>query len=143
MDPDNYRGISLISCLYKLLTAILNKRIAAYCLENEILSKAQLGFVMGNRCSDGHFILHNLVKDYCHANGRWLYSYIIYIYYRIQIHRISDILFESLCVIILVVELGWFIFPVFVQFVLESVDGGCLDNIGRKTVPSSCVSIVE
>ena len=74
MDPDNYRGISLISCLYKLLTAILNKRIAAYCLENEILSKAQLGFVMGNRCSDGHFILHNLVKDYCHANGRWLYS---------------------------------------------------------------------
>ena len=27
MDPDNYRGISLISCLYKLLTAILNKRL--------------------------------------------------------------------------------------------------------------------
>ena len=74
MDPDNYRGISLISCLYKLLTAILNKRIAAYCLENNILSRAQLGFVMGNRCSDGHFILHNAIKDYCHHNGKWLYS---------------------------------------------------------------------
>ena len=74
MDPDNYRGISLISCLYKLLTAILNKRIAAFCLENDILSRAQLGFVMGNRCSDGHFILHNQIKDYCHSNGKWLYS---------------------------------------------------------------------
>ena len=74
MDPDNYRGISLISCLYKLLTAILNKRIASFCLENSILSKTQLGFVIGNRCSDGHFILHNLIKDYCHVNGRWLYS---------------------------------------------------------------------
>ena len=74
MDPDNYRGISLISCLYKLLTAILNKRIASFCLENKILSKAQLGFVMGNRCSDGHFILHNLIKDYCHEKGKWLYS---------------------------------------------------------------------
>ena len=74
MDPDNYRGISLISCLYKLLTAILNKRIASFCLENKILSKAQLGFVMGNRCSDAHLILHNLIKDYCHVKDKWLYS---------------------------------------------------------------------
>ena len=29
---------------------------------------------MGNRCSDGHFILHNLIKDYCNENGKWLYS---------------------------------------------------------------------
>ena len=62
------------SSLYKLLTAILNKRIASFCEENNILSKAQLGFVRGNRCSDGHFILHNLIKDYCHENGKWLYS---------------------------------------------------------------------
>ena len=74
MDPDNYRGISLISCLYKLLTAILNKRIAYFCLENGILDEAQLGFVMGNRCSDAHFILHNLTKDYCHIRGEKLYT---------------------------------------------------------------------
>ena len=30
MDPDNYRGISLISCLYKLLTAILNARLGVF-----------------------------------------------------------------------------------------------------------------
>ena len=74
MDPDNYRGISLISCLYKLLTAILNARLSMFCKENNILSKAQLGFVSGNRCSDAHFILHNLIKDYCHKRNRRLYT---------------------------------------------------------------------
>ena len=74
MDPDNYRGISLISCLYKLLTAILNKRLGVFCKENNILSIRQLGFVSGNRTSDAHFVLHNLIKDYCHDKGKRLYS---------------------------------------------------------------------
>ena len=69
MDPDNYRGISLISCLYKLLTAILNTGISGFCQENNILSKAELGFVSGNRCSDAHFLLHNVINDYCHRRG--------------------------------------------------------------------------
>ena len=74
MDPDNYRGISLISCLYKLLTAILNARLIVFCKENNILSVRQLGFVSGNRTSDAHFILHNLIRDYCHDKGKRLYS---------------------------------------------------------------------
>ena len=74
MDPDNYRGISLISCLYKLLTAILNARLGVFCKDNNILSLAQLGFTSGNRCSDAHFILHNLIRDYCHKKGRRLYA---------------------------------------------------------------------
>ena len=44
MDPDNYRGISLISCLYKLLTAILNKRLEHFCQEKKILPENALGF---------------------------------------------------------------------------------------------------
>jgi hypothetical protein len=74
MDPDNYRGISLISCLYKLLTAILNKRLGIFCKEKGILSIRQLGFVSGNRTSDAHLVLHNLINDYCHDKGRKLYS---------------------------------------------------------------------
>ena len=74
MNPDNYRGISLISCLYKLLTAILNKRLGVFCKENDILSSQQLGFVPGNRTSDAHFVLHNLINDYCHKKGKKLYS---------------------------------------------------------------------
>ena len=74
MDPNNYRGISLISCVYKLFTAIINKRLANYCKDNKILSDTQLGFVSGNRTSDAHLILHNLVRDYCHKKGKFLYS---------------------------------------------------------------------
>ena len=68
MDPDKYRGILLISCLYKLLTAILNKRLVVFCKENGILSPRQLGFVSGNRTSDAHFVF----KDYCHNKGERL-----------------------------------------------------------------------
>ena len=74
MDPDNYRGISLISCLYKLLTAILNKRLEKYCLENKILPENALGFVSGNRTSDAHLILHYLTQNYCHKSNRYIYS---------------------------------------------------------------------
>ena len=69
MDPDNYQGISLISCLYKLLTAVINKRLEQFCLDRNILSEAELGFVRGNRTSDAHIILHNVVKKYCHKKG--------------------------------------------------------------------------
>ena len=57
-NSDNYRDVSLISCLYKLLTCISNRRLGKFCKENDVLSLAQLGFVPENRTSDAHFILH-------------------------------------------------------------------------------------
>lgn len=74
IDPDNYRGISLISCLYKFFTPILNKRLEGFCKENKVFSEKQLGFVQSKRTSDAHFILHNLIQDYCHKRGEELYS---------------------------------------------------------------------
>lgn len=74
MDPDNYRGVSLISWLYKLLKAILNARSGVFCLENNVLSAVLLGFVPGNLTSDAHFIFDNLIKDYCHRKGKKLNS---------------------------------------------------------------------
>ena len=74
MDPDNYRGISLISCLYKLLTAVINKRLEKFCKDNNILPENALGFVSGNRTSDAHIILHYLTQEYCHRNNRKLFS---------------------------------------------------------------------
>ena len=47
MDPSNYRGISILSCLSKLYTAILNKRLMAYAIEKGILKPEALGFVAG------------------------------------------------------------------------------------------------
>ena len=73
-EPLNYRGISLLSCVSKLFTAILNKRLLAYCIENKILKPNQLGFVPGNRCSDAHLIIQYLIQKYCHRQGNKLYG---------------------------------------------------------------------
>ena len=74
MAPGNYRGISVLSCLGKLFSSILNQRLLELSLEKNILSVEQLGFIAGNRTSDAHLILHNLVQSYCHKRGRNIYS---------------------------------------------------------------------
>ena len=73
-DPDNYRGISLMSCLFKLFLTIVNNRITAFALEHNILSPNQLGFVQMNRTSDPHIILNNIVRKYCHIKGKKIYG---------------------------------------------------------------------
>ena len=73
-DPSNYRGISLMSCLGKLFLTVVNNRLVKYCLDNGILSPAQLGFVAGNRTSDPHIILQNLIQKYCHSKNRKIFG---------------------------------------------------------------------
>ena len=74
MDPCNYRGISLLSCLGKLFSAILNQRLSNYVLEKKILKAEQLGFLKGNRTSDAHIILHTLIQYYCHKKGQKIFA---------------------------------------------------------------------
>ena len=64
-DPENYRGISLLSCLGKFFTTVMYNRLLKYSIENKILSPSALGFVPGNRTSDAHIIIHNLVRKKC------------------------------------------------------------------------------
>ena len=45
-----------------------------FCAENGILSESQLGFQQGNRCSDAHLIIHNLINKYCHKYKNKIYS---------------------------------------------------------------------
>ena len=73
-DPDNYRGISLMSCMAKLFLTILNNRLTAFALERNILTRSQLGFVLGNRTSDPHIILNNLVHKYCHKRKKKIFG---------------------------------------------------------------------
>ena len=73
-DPSNYRGISLISCIAKLFLCILNKRLLSYCIQNNILAPNQLGFLPGNRTSDAHIILYNLINKYCHQKKMFIYG---------------------------------------------------------------------
>ena len=73
-DPTNYRGISLLSCLGKLFLSIINNRLTKFAVENGILSESQLGFVKGNRTSDAHIIIRNLIDKYCHRGNKKIYS---------------------------------------------------------------------
>ena len=73
-EPSNYRGISIMSCLYKFFNSILNLRLTQYALENKILKDTQLGFRKGNRTTDAHIILHSLIQKYCYENNQKLYG---------------------------------------------------------------------
>ena len=73
-DPDNYRGISLMSCMAKLFLTILNNRIANFAKERKILTPSQLGFVFGNRTSDPHIILNNILQKYCHNKNKKIFG---------------------------------------------------------------------
>ena len=73
-NPDNYRGISLMSCLGKLFLSIINNRITEFVSDENILSSGQLGFWKLNRTSDPHIILNNICQKYCHRRGKKVYG---------------------------------------------------------------------
>ena len=74
MDPDNYRGISLLSCFSKYFSAILNLRLTKFAIDKNIFSKSQLGFLEGCRTSDAHFILSNVIEYYCKKKGQYIFG---------------------------------------------------------------------
>ena len=45
-----------------------------YALEKKILGINQLGFVSGNRTSDAHIIINNLVNKLCHKSNKKIFS---------------------------------------------------------------------
>ena len=71
-DPNNYRGITLLSCVGKLFTAILNERLAKFCKNNAILSECQTGFRHGYSTMDHIFLLKSVI-DIFRRNKRKLY----------------------------------------------------------------------
>ena len=62
-DPDNYKGITLLSVLGKVFTIILNKRITKWTENNKIIVENQAGFRKGYQTSDHIFTLQNLAKQ--------------------------------------------------------------------------------
>ena len=73
-EPSNYRGITLLSCLGKLFITILNNRLMKFVIDKNILAASQLGFISGNRTSDAHIIINNLVSEYCHKKNLKIFS---------------------------------------------------------------------
>ena len=60
-DSNNYRGITLLSCVGKLFTTVLNERLKAYCESNNIISENQAGFRTKHSTTDHIFSLKMLL----------------------------------------------------------------------------------
>ena len=61
-DPVNYRPITLLSCMGKLFTCIINNRLQTYSEKYEKLSQCQAGFRKGFSTTDHIFVLHILLN---------------------------------------------------------------------------------
>ena len=61
-DPNNYRGITIVSCLGKLFTSILCNRIFEWNSENDVITDAQFGFKPGFSTIDAIFVLQSLIN---------------------------------------------------------------------------------
>ena len=60
--PMNYRGISLISCIAKLYSATLNRRMMVFSESNDLLPDEQCGFRAGRGCDDQLYVFHYLLQ---------------------------------------------------------------------------------
>lgn len=61
---DNYRGISILSCIGKLFNSILNKRIVDFLQSKGIIHISQIGFKENCRTSDHVFVLKTIIDYY-------------------------------------------------------------------------------
>jgi hypothetical protein len=62
-DPNNYRGISIISLLSKVFATLLERRLSSACETCGLRAKGQAGFRTGHRTTDQIFILNHLADQ--------------------------------------------------------------------------------
>lgn len=71
-QPENYRPITLLSCLGKLFTSIICDRLNTFADETHLINEAQTGFRKGYCTSDNIFVIDFLCK-YALNNKRKLF----------------------------------------------------------------------
>ena len=60
-DLNNYRGITLNSCVAKMFSKIIAKKISEFLEEHNILTEVQGGFRYNRRCEDHIFVLKSIL----------------------------------------------------------------------------------
>ena len=77
-DPDNYRGITVLSCFGKLFTSVINDRIHSFLETTDILGTEQSGFRKRHSQMDHVFALHCLIDVYLQRKKRLFCAFIDY-----------------------------------------------------------------
>ena len=77
-DITNYRGITLLSCIGKLFTSVLNSRLYSYLTNENILGNEQAGFRPQHSTLDHIFALHILSKYYIDNKKRLFCAFVDY-----------------------------------------------------------------
>ncbi len=61
--PLNYRGINLLSCIYKCYSSVINRRLLKYLENNNLICDEQNGFREKRSCLEHIFTLHSIIKN--------------------------------------------------------------------------------
>jgi exonuclease III len=70
LDCNNYRGITISSCLGKLFCQIINERIVSHLNEKQILAVNQIGFRKGYFTRDHIFVIKSIVDKYIKSRSK-------------------------------------------------------------------------
>ena len=62
LNTDNYRGLTINSCLAKIFNTIMNNRLMSYLDKHSIISDMQIGFKKKARTSDHIFVINTLFR---------------------------------------------------------------------------------
>ena len=77
-DTNNYRGITLVSCLSKIFTSVINSRLLKWSDENNIVSDAQFGFKPGFGTTDAIFALQSVISRTLSCNKKLFCCFVDY-----------------------------------------------------------------
>ena len=69
-DPNNYRGITITSCLGKPFTTLINSRLGKFVEDMELIEPEQAGFRSGYSAVDHIFVLNSLIDFYLFRKKR-------------------------------------------------------------------------
>ena len=61
--PLNYRGVNLLSCIYKAYSCIINSRLSTYLEKYHLIEDEQNGFRNGRSCLEHIYSLYSIIKN--------------------------------------------------------------------------------
>ena len=73
-DPNNYRGISLLSSISKIFTKVINNRLVKWAENENKMSELQAGFTKGKSTVDHIFVLQCLIGKYLNRKRGRFYA---------------------------------------------------------------------